>query len=245
MRVTFLGTGDVYGAGGGAQSGYMVEAGGKVFLLDSGTAILSKMKKFGLDTGIVDFVAISHLHGDHFGGLPFLLLEYQFNNLRTRPLHVLGPPGIKERVLETYRVLFKDLSSLPMPFSLNFHEMLPEQPFSFEGIDFKPYLVPHQADHICLAIRVDADGKSLLYSGDTGWTDDLLRYPQGVDLFICECCYFETVVPYHLNYPTLLKHHAAMGCKRLILTHFGREVIARRDEIILELASEGMVVEVE
>ncbi len=157
MRVTFLGTGDVYGSGGGAQSGYMVEAGGAVFLLDSGTAILSKIRKFGLDPGTIDFVVISHLHGDHFGGLPFLLLEYRFNNPRTRPLHILGPPGIKERVLETYRALFKDLSDRPLPFPLNFQEMVPDQPFSLNGIDLKPFLVPHQSNHICLAIRVAPD----------------------------------------------------------------------------------------
>jgi ribonuclease BN (tRNA processing enzyme) len=104
----------------------------------------------------------------------------------------------------------------------------------------EPFRVPHQETEISLALRIGVDGRSILYSGDTGWTTDLIDYSDGTDLFICECCFFETRVPFHLDYPRLDEETSRFGCKRLVLTHLGNEVLSRRKETEIELASDGL-----
>ena len=66
---------------------------------------------------------------------------------------------------------------------------------------------------------------------------------QGADLFICECCFYETRVDFHLDYPRLAAQRHRFGCRRLVLTHCGREVLAHREEITEEIAPDGLVVD--
>src|SRR3989449_7720517 len=97
VRVTVLGSGDAFGSGGRLHSASLVESPRHTFLLDCGPSILQSLKRSGRDPGAVDFVLLSHLHGDHFGGLPFLFMEYRFEEPRSRPLAVYGPPGTERR----------------------------------------------------------------------------------------------------------------------------------------------------
>jgi ribonuclease BN (tRNA processing enzyme) len=142
-----------------------------------------------------------------------------------------------------YRTLYRSLASRPLPFELRCIEVEPMQPTRLGSVELLPFRVPHQEEEVSLGLRIGVDGRTILYSGDTGWTEDLVAQSQGTDLFICECCYFETRVDYHLDYPRLRENHHRFGCKRLVLTHVGREVLARRGEIDLEIAGDGMVVE--
>jgi len=105
VRVTVLGSGDAFGSGGRLHSGYLVEAPGTAFLVDCGPSVLQAMKRIGKDPAALDFVLLSHLHGDHFGGVPFLFMEYRYLHDRTCPFAVYGPPGTERRV----RMLFAAL----------------------------------------------------------------------------------------------------------------------------------------
>jgi ribonuclease BN (tRNA processing enzyme) len=244
MRVTVLGAGDAFCNGGRRQSGYLIEAGETNFLLDCGTTTLLALKALGLSSDRIDFVAISHLHGDHFGGLPFLFLEYLYERPRTRPFLIVGPPGTKDRVWALYRAMYQELSERPLCFPLEFCELSPGQMQTLQGVDVFPFRVPHQERDISLGYRVSAGGKSLLYSGDCGWNEDLVQYSQGTDLFICECCYFHSQTTFHISYPRIAEESCRLGCKQLLLSHLGREVLERLDEVTLACAHDGLVVEV-
>jgi ribonuclease BN (tRNA processing enzyme) len=243
VRVTFLGSGDAFSAGGRHQAAYLVRGGGACFLLDCGAGTLTSMKRHHLDAAAIDLILISHLHGDHFAGLPFLFIEYIYEQPRQRPLRIAGPPGTEERVWALFRAAYKDLASKPLPFALEFTEMPPDVPVTFAALNVEPFRVPHQETEISLGLRVGVAGRSILYSGDTGWTEELVTRSQGVDLFICECSFFETRKPFHLDYPRIAEQHARFGAQRLILTHLGREVLARRSEVEIEIAADGLTVE--
>jgi ribonuclease BN (tRNA processing enzyme) len=243
VRVTFLGTGDAFSAAGRHQAAYLVEGGGTTFLLDCGCATLTSLKRAGIAAAGIDLIVLSHLHGDHFAGLPFLFLEYTYEQPRQRPLRIAGPPGTEERVWALFRATYKELAAKPLPFALEFTEMTSQVPVAFGAVHVDPFRVPHQEQDISLGLRIAVARRTLLYSGDTGWTEELVTRSQGTDLFICECCFFETRVPFHLDYPRLAEHRARFGAKRMILTHLGREVLARRSELEIELASEGLSVE--
>src|SRR5262245_8738621 len=201
------------------------------------------MKREGLSPDGLDAVAISHLHGDHFGGLPFLFLHYVFEAPRQRPLSVIGPPGTEARVRDLYRTMYRELSSRPLPFELSFIEVTDGQRQAVGEIDLLPFSVPHQQTEVSLGYRLTAGGRTVLYSGDTGWTEALVTQSRGTDLFICECCYFETRKDFHLDYPRIAENRARFGCRRLVLTHAGREVHARISEITEELASDGLIID--
>ena len=242
-HVHFLGTGDAFSAAGRHQAGYLVQAASCTFLLDCGSSTLTAMKRDGIDPAALDAVLLSHLHGDHFAGLPFLFLEFTYERPRTRPLRIAGPPGTEERVRALFRATYRELAGKTLPFALEFTELLPGEATAVCGVGIEPFRVPHQEKEISLGVRASVDGRVILYSGDTGWTEDLVTRSQGTDLFICECCYFDTRVDFHLDYPRLAEHRTRFGARRMILTHLGREVLARRDQLEIELASDGLVVE--
>lgn len=243
IQVKFLGAGDAFCAGGLHQSGYLVDAGEQAVLLDCGATTLASLKRQGIPAGRIDSIILSHLHADHFSGIPFLFLEYMFEEERTRPLRIAGPPGTPERVADLWTAMYRDLASKPMPFKLEFVELLPDRPSEVNGIAVEPFRVPHQEKEISLGFGVSVGGRRILYSGDTGWTEALIRHSEDVDLLICECCFFETRMPFHLDYPCLWEHRERFGASRMILTHLGREVLARKREIELELAADGLTVE--
>jgi ribonuclease BN (tRNA processing enzyme) len=243
LRVVFLGTGDAFFSHGRHQSGYLVQGRDTTILLDCGASTLGAMKRSGITPNDLDTVFISHLHGDHFAGLPFLFLQYTYDTPRHRPLRIVGPPGTEDRVRELFRATYRELAQTPLPFGLDFVEVQPKKPTTVDTVRVEPFRVPHQETEISLGMRITLDDRSILYSGDTGWTTDLIDYSDGTDLFICECCFFETRVPFLLDYPRLHEHHSRFGCKRLVLTHLGTEVLARREETEIELASDGFNIE--
>ena len=92
MRIRFVGSGDAFGSGGRWQTCIHLSAGGQVLLVDCGATSLVALKAQGMDPSAVGAVAVTHLHGDHFGGLPFLILDGQFSR-RSEPLLIAGTAG--------------------------------------------------------------------------------------------------------------------------------------------------------
>ena len=105
VRVQFLGSGDAFGGGGRFQTCILVQAGQTAFLMDCGASSLVAMKRFGVDPAGINLILVTHLHGDHFGGIPFFVLDAQFSR-RSRPLVIAGPPGIEARTRQAMEVLF-------------------------------------------------------------------------------------------------------------------------------------------
>jgi ribonuclease BN (tRNA processing enzyme) len=243
VSVTFVGAGDAFNAAGRCHACYFVRASTTCFLLDCGPTVLLGLKQAGLPVNDVDTVFISHLHGDHFAGIPFLFLAWLFETERHRPVTIVGPQGTEQRVREVYRAMYRDLSTRPMPFEVRYVEVEPGEIRQFGPVELLPFRVPHQETEVSLGFRLAVDGKTITYSGDTGWSEELVIQSQGADLFICECCFYETRVDFHLDYPRIFENRQRFGCRRLILTHIGREVHAHRAGLTLEVAHDGLVVE--
>lgn len=243
VSVRFLGTGDAFNNRGRCHSSYLVAAPSTTLLLDCGASALLAMQRDGVNIDHLDAVCLSHLHGDHFAGLPFLFIAATYDVPRRRPLTIVGPPGTQARVQELFRAMYRDLSAKQLPFEVHYIEVADGTRTAIGPADLLSFAVVHQENELSLGFRLNVDGKVVLYSGDTGWTEALVTQSQGVDLFICECCFYETRVDFHLDYPRLAAQRHRFGCERLVLSHCGREVLAHREEIAEVIASDGLVVD--
>jgi ribonuclease BN (tRNA processing enzyme) len=241
-RVVFLGTGDAYSAGGRHTAAYLIEGSEGSLLLDCGPTFLAALNRGKLSADPIDVVFITHLHGDHFGGLPFLFLHCTNMEPRNRPLTIIGPPGIESRVMQLYRAMYADSAEEPMPYAVHFVEAQPGDALIQVGMQILPFKVPHQQNPPSYGVEIKAGDKKIVYTGDSGWTEDLVKRTQGADLFICECSFFETRLPTHLDYPRISENLPRFGARRIILTHLGEEVLERQDELEIETGHDGLVV---
>jgi ribonuclease BN (tRNA processing enzyme) len=244
MNLHILGCGDAFGSGGRNQTGYLVEASDRLFLLDCGPTTLLAMKRAGFDPGHLDAIILSHLHGDHFGGIPFFFVEYLYQKPKDNPLTIAGPPGTEERVRKLFGIMYGSGQSAKEIPPTRFEVLMPEQMQSVNGIDVFPFRVPHQTHDISLGLRVGYEGKQILFSGDSAWTDVFIVHARGVDLFLCECSFYSEQPGMHVNYFTLQANLSRLGCKKLVLTHMGEEMLARRNELSAISAEDGMVIEI-
>jgi ribonuclease BN (tRNA processing enzyme) len=241
VKVRFLGSGDAFGSGGRLQTCIHLEWGGAQILVDCGASSLIAMRRFGVDPVAIDAVILSHLHGDHFGGVPFLILDGQFTR-RTRPLVVAGPPGVEARVRDAMEVFFPGSSRVERRFDVRYVELADRVPLSLGSVSVTPFGVVHASGAPPFALRVAGDEKIVAYSGDTEWTDSLIDAARGADLFIAEAYFFDKAVKFHLDLATLLRHRARLECRRLIVTHMNEDMLRRRDALDIETAEDGKVV---
>lgn len=243
MKLTVIGSGDAFCSGGALHSCNLLEHAGGSLMLECGPGVLSGMKRLGIPTGAPDALLISHLHGDHFGGIPFLFLEYLFENPRQRPLVIAGPPTILERSFALYAALYRELQSFELPFEIQVVEMFPGSRATLAGFEVEAFRVVHNADPFSLGFRIVSPEATMLFSGDSAWTEDFVEKSRDVDLFLCECCTMQPNVPMHTSYAELLTHRERLGCKRLLLTHLGADVREATD-FNFERVEDGMVFEV-
>jgi ribonuclease BN (tRNA processing enzyme) len=241
MQLRFVGCGDAFGSGGRLNTCFHVSGRAANFLIDCGATALPALKRLEIDRDAIDLVLITHFHGDHFAGLPFLLLDAQFSR-RTRPLVIAGPQGIETRLREVMDVLFEHSSKTVQRFDLSVVELAPGERRSFGAVTVTPFPVVHgTSGGPFLAYRVEAEGRTLAYSADTEWTETLIPLAHDADLFIAEAYMYDKVVKNHLSLMTLEPHLPAIGAKRLVLTHMSEDVLSRLDQIEHLAAEDGMV----
>jgi ribonuclease BN (tRNA processing enzyme) len=242
-RVTFLGSGDAFAGGSRFQACLHLDGGAQPLLLDCGATSLIALKRAGIDPASIGHVALSHLHGDHFAGLPWLILDGQFAK-RTRPLVIAGPEGTKDRVEQTFEALYPGGPGAERKFETQFREFETRTPFELGPARITAYPVVHSAGTAPHALRVEYAGKTIAYSGDTEWTDALPEAADGADLFICECNFFDKQAPGHLDYRTLTENRDRIECDRIVITHMSEEMLAHAGDAEFEAAADGAVIDI-
>ena len=243
MQLRFVGCGDAFGSGGRFNTCFHVTGERTNFLIDCGASSLPALKRQGIACNDIDLILITHFHGDHFGGLPFLLLDAHFAR-RTRPLVIAGPAGIETRLTQVMEALFENSSQTRRRFELSVVALEPRQTRQFSAVSVTPYPVLHGCSGgPFLAYRIEAEGRTIAYSADTEWTETLIDAACGADLFIAEAYTYDKPVKNHLSLTTIEAHLPEIGAKRLILTHMSDDMLGRLDGLAHMAASDGMIVE--
>jgi ribonuclease BN (tRNA processing enzyme) len=135
--------------------------------------------------------------------------------------------------------LFPGSTSVERRFETRFVELVDRSPIVVGPVGVTGFEVSHASGAPPFALRVAGEGKVVAYSGDTEWTESLIEAARGADLFIAEALFYDKRVRYHLDLATLLQHRARLDCRRLVLTHMGEEMLARRDGLAIEAAEDG------
>lgn len=243
FRIRVLGCGDAFGSGGRFQTAFLFELGDERILVDCGTTTLVACHRAGIDPACIDAVLISHLHGDHFGGLPFLILDQHFRARRRRALTLLGPPGVADRLRVLMQASFPGAEAIVPGFPLEIREIEPGgPPQPLLSAEVSAVEVDHPSGAPSLGFRIAGAGRVVAYSGDTRWTDQLVDLCHGSDLCICECYAFSPGVEAHMNYETLEKHRPSLGAGRVVLTHLGPEMLARREDLAADVLEDGAII---
>ena len=246
MRLTVVGSGDAFGSGGRFNTCFFLETAKGTLLVDCGASSLVALKAHGLDPNRIDGIVLSHLHGDHFGALPFLLLDAQFLAERARPLLIAGPPGTRARLDALLEVFFPRSTTNKWRFSWKVMEIEVGRPTDVLGHAVTTTEVVHFSGAPSTAIRL-SDGRSLFaYSGDTEWVETLLQVADGADLFVIECYGYSGRMPGHITWELLRPRLPDLRARRIMVTHMNPTVLARLDEVRAAgvlVAEDGLVTE--
>ncbi len=243
MRLQFIGSGDAFGSGGRLNTCFHVTGQQVNFLIDCGASSLIGLKKEDIRLNGIQAIFVTHFHADHFGGIPFFMLDAQFSSKRNQPLIIVGPPGLVhcyEQVMETS---FPGSSKTKPKFGLSFIELRPKEPAEVAGVKVRPFQALHgDSDGPFFSYRFEAENRALAYSGDTEWTDELIEAASQSDLFISEAYFLEKKVKFHLDLANITRHLPLIQTKRLILTHMSSDLLDRLDNLAFETAYDGKLV---
>jgi ribonuclease BN (tRNA processing enzyme) len=244
MRIKIVGCGDAFGSGGRRNTCFHIEAGGTRFLVDCGASSLPALKAEGIDRNAIDFIFLTHFHGDHAGGVPFFVLDAQLVARRMAPLVIAGPPGLGSWYERAMEAAFAGSSRVKRKFEVVLRELTPRELAAFGPVRITPYPVVHgQPEGSFFAYRIECGGRVLAYSGDTEWVETLVDAGRDADLLIAEAYFFDKQVPFHLDYKTLAAKLTRIGAKRVLLTHMSEDMLARASDAAEETAEDGLVID--
>ena len=223
MKLRVIGCSPAWPNPGGAQSGYLVESGGRRVLLDCGAGVLAKLREHE-DWPHVDSICLTHFHLDHWGDVVPWVWALSFGPASELPTPELWvPPGGRTTLREIgQRLGFPDMFENAFLVS----EYTEAEQFETAGMNVTPRRVLHY-DLLAFGFRVSCNGKTLAYSGDSGPSDQLAELARDADLFLCEATLLE---PHpegglrgHLAADEANAAFEAAGAKRLLLTHRPKE----------------------
>ncbi len=237
MRITVLGKSPAWQDADGACSGYLVEGGGQVVLLDCGPGVFGKLRRF-VDYVDVDAVVISHLHADHIldlvpfaSGLryaprqqPVAVGGYPGTDTPARP-RLFAPPGALEAFAGMCAASGMTADHIELAFDVTIYD--PADRIEIGGLAARFQPVPHFI--AANAVELAEDGARLTFSSDCGPNDELCAFASGTDLLL-----IEATLPRperdgyrgHLTPAEAGEHGARAGARRLVLTHFSDELDA-------------------
>ena len=240
VEAVFLGTGDAFGSGGKRPAAIFLRAAGRPrgILLDAGPGCHAALRQHGLSVGDLAAVVLSHFHGDHFAGLPFLELDARRTG-RSERLAVFAPPGGRDRIEALRRCLYREK---PEGFRAEIRETLPGEtvflPEAAGGGAAVPFPADHQPGAWAFGWKLRFGGRTIVYSGDTAFTDRLVRESGDADLLIQECTSLEALRG-HTSHADLRRAAGRITARRVLLVHTGEDVLETRD-LIFERAHDGL-----
>lgn len=238
LDLAFMGTGNAF-APQRCWSGFVLN---ERHLFDAPPTALYSLKRLGLPLAAVQTVFVSHFHADHFFGLPFLLLEYAYTTKRHDDLTIVGPPGIEQRLAQLVELAYPSLNAGDHGYSLRYVEIEDGAEGQVNGVRYAATEVDHGGEALrAFGFRVEAEGRSLAYTGDANYCDQLVALARGAEVLVTDCTYAAGHNnPEHMSFDEVRELQAQIGGQtEILLTHLGQppaDTSCRRITVAEDLA---------
>ena len=221
LELTFIGTGNAF-APTRYWSSFLLNG---RYLFDAPPTLLPHLKKLHVDPRDIEVIFISHFHGDHYFGLPFLLLEYAEAEPRTKDLVIVGPPGIHKRVEASTNLAFANVwhRKKDRGYQLTFVEAKDGKSGEVAGCRWTAVKVKHVPDLDAFGYRVEVGGRTVAYTGDTSMCEALIPLADEADVLVSECsCWADTCGAIHMTPTDVLALRSKIAPRtKFVLTHIG------------------------
>lgn len=247
VELTVLGSGDAFNSAGRGNACYLLRDALGAMCVDFGPTGLMQLKAGGVDPNDVDAIFLTHLHGDHFGGIHLFIVDAEYSARRQKPIVICGPRGVRTHLERWCELAFGKPSSKRI-FEQRFVEFEPGQTREILGRTVTAFPVAHmRAADSPLGYRFELPKACVALSGDTAWTDALIDLARDADLFVCDCTEASGNSPQHLTWEALAPKVELLRARHLLLSHLGtsmRQAAARIESGRVSLAEDGLRVRI-
>lgn len=193
IKVTLLGTGTPLPVMERFGASILVEAGGETLLFDAGRGCLQRLRQVNVFYNKINALFLTHLHSDHIVGIPDLWLSGWLTSQRTTPLEVFGPAGtdamitnLRKAFAYDIKIRIEDDKALEQGSRLLPTEIKQGVVYERDGVKVIAFLVDHYPVVPAFGYRVEYKGHSVVLSGDTRYSENLVSYAKGADLLVHE-----------------------------------------------------------
>lgn len=221
LTLSFLGSGNAFTAGGRYWSGFLVNG---RYLFDAPPTLLPHLKRLGLPLAELRVIFLTHFHGDHFLGLPFLFLEYRYLTRRQEDLVIVGPSGVQEVVEGLVERAYPDLGAAEAGYRRLYLEADPGRDQQAADVVFRAVPMFHARGKLqCYGYRARIDGRTVAYTGDTMYTPAVLELARGAEVLVVDATYRQEG-PEHMGLEAVryLRREVDPGTA-IVLTHLEAE----------------------
>jgi ribonuclease BN (tRNA processing enzyme) len=219
MKLTVLGSGTCVPSGARNSSGYWVDTGSSRVRLDCGAGTVHAMARYGLPWETLTHQYVSHFHIDHAGELAALLFAFKYGRAtpRAEPLTLVGPKGLE--FLLYGLVGHHKMKLLEQEFPIEVRELDPGERLDLDGgAVLRVAKTPHTAES--LAVRVEAGGRAICYTGDTSPSDDLVAFFDSADVLVSEVSFVDDARgTAHMTADDVSSLASRAGVRHLVATH--------------------------
>jgi len=223
LEIFFIGVGEACDGDNGNTSVLVTTRDKTRILLDCGFSVPHHFFHFDLQTPDLDYIWISHFHGDHYFGLPLLFLRL-WQEGRTKPLTIVSQQGVADKVLNLLDIAYPSFRE-KFSFSLKFHTIEADTTTTIGGLQWAATQTGHSQYN--LGLLLDDGTKKIYYSGDGRPNKQVEHLIRGCDLVVHEAFTLVDEFPYHGSITSCLELAKRTDISNMALLHLDRHL--RRD----------------
>ncbi|MCS7206067.1 MAG: MBL fold metallo-hydrolase [Leptospiraceae bacterium] len=212
-----LGSGNAYNLDGRGHSGFLLDS---KIMIDCGATVLLKANQYKVDLSSLDVILITHFHGDHYSGIPFLLIFFKYVLKRTEKLMIVGPKNLKTQIQQLIEILFQKQE---FPFDVEIIEISPNETWKYQNYTIQTFPINHKEESI--GYKIFDQNHSFAFTGDSVLDEFVFKLMDGVDVGIMEVSFLrKEPESSHISLEEVMENRAKIKTKRLFFNHLYDEI---------------------